>query len=189
MTAATEDIGDVDELVVGGATHLVQIVLVLVDKMVERLVACRTEVVPWATLVVVIWQLVTVVYTISLTTLATVEFAVIGLLMPKRECVLADIAMVDDVCVTTIVVAGWVDVTMTFDVMGVLRAGQLRTLEAQAVMITWLVLKTVFSGMRVVAASMLEDVMLDEVAEPLVLCMELATKLEMAVLLTALMLL
>ena len=166
-----------------------QIVLVLVDKMVERLVACRTEVVPWATLVVVIGQLVTVVYTTSLTTLATVEFAMTGLLMPEREYVLADAAMANDVGVTTIVVAGWVDVTMTFDVMGVLRAGQLRTLEAQAVIITWLVLKTVFSGMTVVAASMLEDVMLDEAAEPLVLCMELAMELEIAVLFTALMLL
>ena len=61
VTAATVDIGDAVELVTGGATHLVQIVLVLVDKTVERLVACMTEVAPLLTLVVVIGQLVTVV--------------------------------------------------------------------------------------------------------------------------------
>ena len=61
MTAATVDIGDAVELVIEGATHLVQMRLALVDKMVERLVAVMTEVVPLATLVVVIGQLVTVV--------------------------------------------------------------------------------------------------------------------------------
>lgn len=61
MTAATVDIGDAAELVTGGETHLVQMVLVLVEKMVERLVAFMTEVVPLATLVVVTGQLVTVV--------------------------------------------------------------------------------------------------------------------------------
>ena len=61
MTAATVEIGDAVELVTGGATHLVQIVLVLVESMVERLVACMTEVEPLATLVVVNGQLVTVV--------------------------------------------------------------------------------------------------------------------------------
>lgn len=58
---ATVEIGDAVELVTGGATHLVQMVLVLVDTMVERLVAFITEVVPLATLVVVTGQLVTVV--------------------------------------------------------------------------------------------------------------------------------
>ena len=61
MTAETVDIGDTVELVIGGATHLVQMVLTLVEKMVERLVAFMTDVVPLATLVVVIGQLVTVV--------------------------------------------------------------------------------------------------------------------------------
>lgn len=75
VNAATVDVGDADmgaavelviagdavELVMGGATHLVQMVLVLVDKMVERLVAFMTEVVPLAILVVVSGQLVTVV--------------------------------------------------------------------------------------------------------------------------------
>lgn len=87
---------------------------------------------------------------------------------------------------TTIVVAGLVDVTITFDVMGVLRAGQLRTVEAQAVMITSLVLKIVISGMTVILSFMLEEIMLDEV---LVLCMELALELELTVLLMDLMLL
>ena len=73
--------------------------------------------------------------------------------------------MADDEGVTTIVVAGLVDVTMTFDVIGVLRAGQLRTLEAQAVMITSLVLKTVVSGMTVVLGFMLEEIMLEEAME------------------------
>ena len=109
--------------------------------------------------------------------------------MLELEFVLADIAMADEVGVTTIVVAGWVDVTMTFDVTGVLRAGQSRTLGAQAVMITSLVLKTVFSGMTVVVVFMLEEIMLDEAMEPLVLCMVLDIELELAVLLIALMLL
>ena len=109
--------------------------------------------------------------------------------MPELARVLADIAMADDVGVTTMVVAGWVDVTMTFDVTGVLRAGQSRTLDAQAVIITSLVLKTVFSGMIVVVVFMLEEIMLDEAMEPLVLCMELDIELELAVLLIALMLL
>ena len=75
--AATVDIGDAVELVIAGATafellvigdvvvcgatHSVQTVLVLVDKMVERLVVFTTEVVPLATLVLVTGQLVTVV--------------------------------------------------------------------------------------------------------------------------------
>ena len=63
MGAAVELVmaGDAVELVFGGATHLVQRVLVLVDKMVERLVAFMTDVVQLATLVVVSGQLVTVV--------------------------------------------------------------------------------------------------------------------------------
>lgn len=122
-------------------------------------------------------------------TLATVDFAVTELLVPELARVLADIAMADDVGVTTMVVAGWVDVTMTFDVTGVLRAGQSRTLDAQAVIIASLVLKTVFSGMTVVVVFMLEEIMLDEAMEPLVLCMELDIELELAVLLIALMLL
>ena len=76
VNAATVDIGDAAELVIAGAavelliigdavvcgaTHLVQTVLVLVDKMVERLVVFTTEVVPLATLVLVTGQLVTVV--------------------------------------------------------------------------------------------------------------------------------
>ena len=98
--------------------------------------------------------------------------------MMELDCVLADTAMTDDEGVTTIVVAGLVDVTRTFDVMGVLRAGQLRTLEAHAVMTTSLVLKTVISGMTVVAGFMLEDTMVDE-----------AMELALMVLLMALMLL
>ncbi len=94
--------------------------------------------------------------------------------------------MADDEGVTTIVVAGLVDVIMTFDVIGVLRAGQSRTLEAQAVMITSLVLKTVVSGMTVVLGFMLEEIMLEEAMELLVLCMEL--ELGLTVLLIALML-
>lgn len=100
----------------------------------------------------------------------------------------ADTAMTDDEGVTTIVVAGFVDVTMTFDVIGVLRAGQLRTLEAQAVMTTSLVLKTVISGMTDVVGFMLEEIRLEEAMELLVLCMELALELEMRVLLIPLML-
>lgn len=100
----------------------------------------------------------------------------------------ADTAMTDDKGVTTIVVAGFVDVTMTFDVIGVLRAGQLRTLEAQAVMTTSLVLKTVISGMTDVVGFMLEEIRLEEAMELLVLCMELALELEMRVLLIPLML-
>ena len=61
VTAATVDTGDAVELVIGGATHLVQMVLTLVEKTVERLVALMTEVVPLATFVVVTGQLVTVV--------------------------------------------------------------------------------------------------------------------------------
>ena len=61
VTAATVDTGDAVELVIGGATHLVQMVLTLVEKTVERLVAFMTEVVPLATFVVVTGQLVTVV--------------------------------------------------------------------------------------------------------------------------------
>ena len=95
--------------------------------------------------------------------------------------------MADDAGVTIIVVAGLVDVTMTFDVMGVLRAGQLRTLEAQAVMITSLVLKTVVSGMTVVLGFRLEEIVLEEATE---LCIELERELELelTVLLMALML-
>ena len=182
MKAAIVDFGDAAmgaavELVIGGATHLVQMVLVLVDKMVERLVAFMTEVVPLATLVVVTGQLVTVVYTTSLTTLATVDFAV------------TDAAMTEDDGVATIVVAGLVDVTMTFDVMGVLRAGQLRTLEAQAVMITSLVLKIVVSGITVVVGFMLEEIMLLVLCEDPALELELELELELTVLLMALMLL
>ena len=69
--------------------------------------------------------------------------------------------------------------------MGVLRAGQLETLEAQVVMITSLVLKKVFSGMTVVVGVTLEEIMLEEL---LVLRVELAIELELAVLLIALML-
>ena len=61
MTAATVDTGDGAELVTAGATHLVQIVLVLVDRMVVRFVAYMIEVAPLVILVVVIGQLVTVV--------------------------------------------------------------------------------------------------------------------------------
>lgn len=53
--------GDTVEFVICGATHLVQRVLVLVERMVERLVTFMTEVVPLATLVVATGQLVTVV--------------------------------------------------------------------------------------------------------------------------------
>ena len=95
--------------------------------------------------------------------------------------VLADTAIAaDDEGVTTKVVAGLVDVKTTFDVMGELRAGQLRTLEAQAVMIASLVLKTVISGMTVVVGFMLEEIILDEATE---------LELELTVLLMALMLL
>ena len=94
---------------------------------------------------------------------------------------LADTAIAaDDEGVTTKVVAGLVDVKTTFDVMGELRAGQLRTLEAQAVMIASLVLKTVISGMTVVVGFMLEEIILDEATE---------LELELTVLLMALMLL
>ena len=99
-------------------------------------------------------------------------------------CVLADTAMTDDEGVATIVVAGLVDVTMTLDVTGVLRAGQLRTLEAQVVMMISLVLKTVASGITVVVGFTLEEVMPDEALELLVLIMEL----ELTVLFMALML-
>ena len=61
VTAATVDNGDAVELVTCGATHLVQTVVRLVDRIVEMLVACMTEVVPLAIFVVVIGQLVTVV--------------------------------------------------------------------------------------------------------------------------------
>lgn len=50
-----------EELVTWGATHLVQIVLVLVLKTVETLVVFITAVVPFATLVLVTGQLVKVV--------------------------------------------------------------------------------------------------------------------------------
>ena len=96
----------------------------------------------------------------------------------------AETAIADDEGVTTIVVAGLVDVTTISDVTGVLRAGQLRTLEAQAVMIAVLVLKTVISGMTVVVGCML-----DEATELALLCRELALELELAVLLMALILL
>lgn len=98
------------------------------------------------------------------------------------ECVVAD-----NVGATTLVVAGCVDVTMTFEVMGVLRAGQLETLEAQVVITTSLVLKTVFSGMTVVVGFTLEGSMLVEL---LLLCteLELSMELELTVLLMALML-
>lgn len=122
-----------------------------------------------------------------------VDCAVTELLKLELECVLADTAMADAEGVTTIVVAGLVDVTMTFDVMGVLRAGQSRTLEAQAVMMTSLVLKTVISGMTVVLGFMLEEIMLDETMELLELDIELditlALELVPAVLLIPLMLL
>ena len=98
------------------------------------------------------------------------------LLIPEVEC-----AVANDAGATTLVVAGCVDVTMTFEVMGVLRAGQLETLEAQVVITTSLVLKTVFSGMTVVVGFAEEETML---VEPLVLC----TELELTVLLMALML-
>ena len=52
---------DEEELVVAGATHLVQIVLVLVLKTVEMFVVFITAVVPFATLVDVTGQLVRVV--------------------------------------------------------------------------------------------------------------------------------
>lgn len=97
---------------------------------------------------------------------------------------LADTAMADGEGATTIVVAFLVDVTITFDVTGALRAGQSRTLEGQAVMMTSLVLITVVPGMTVVLSFMLEEIMLDEAMELLVLLMELG----LAVLLMALML-
>ena len=104
------------------------------------------------------------------------------LLIPEVER-----AETDDAGATTIVVAGCVDVKMTFEVMGVLRAGQLEILEAQVVITTSLVLKTVFSGMTVVVGFTLEETML---VEPLVLCteLELCIELELRVLLIALML-
>ena len=52
---------DDEELVICGATHLVQIVLVLVLKIVERVVVFITAVVPFAILVLVTGQLVRVV--------------------------------------------------------------------------------------------------------------------------------
>ena len=52
---------DAEELIVGGATHFVQIVLVLVLKTVETLVVFITAVVPFAILVDVTGQLVRVV--------------------------------------------------------------------------------------------------------------------------------
>ena len=52
---------DEDELVICGGTHLVQIVLVLVLRIVERLVVFITAVVPFAILVLVTGQLVRVV--------------------------------------------------------------------------------------------------------------------------------
>ena len=52
---------DEDKLVVCGATHLVQIVLVLVLKIVETLVVWIMAVVPFAILVLVTGQLVRVV--------------------------------------------------------------------------------------------------------------------------------
>ena len=159
-------------------------VLVLVDSTVEMLVACKTEVDPLATLVVVIGQLVTVVYTTSLTTLATVDFAVTELLAVELEVEMGDTATADDVGVISIVVADLVDVRTTFDVMGVLRAGQSTTLEAQAVMTISLVLKTVVAGITVEV-----DLILDETVEMVVLWVELTVELELAVLLMALMLL
>ena len=50
-----------EELVICGATHLVQMVLVLVLKMVDMLVVSSMEVTPPETLVLVTGQLVTVV--------------------------------------------------------------------------------------------------------------------------------
>ena len=96
----------------------------------------------------------------------------------------AETAIADDEGVTTIVVAGLVDVTTISDVTGVLRAGQLRTVEAQAVMIAVLVLKIVISGMTVVLGCMLEVA-----TELALLCIELTLELELAVLLMALILL
>lgn len=52
---------DEEELVVCGATHLVQIVLVLVLRIVETLVVFMTAVVPFAIFVLVTGQLVKVV--------------------------------------------------------------------------------------------------------------------------------
>ena len=52
---------DEEELVTCGATHLVQMVLVLVLKIVETLVAFTTAVVPFVILVLVTGQLVRVV--------------------------------------------------------------------------------------------------------------------------------
>ena len=52
---------DEEELVVCGGTHLVQIVLVLVLRIVERVVVFITAVVPFAILVLVTGQLVRVV--------------------------------------------------------------------------------------------------------------------------------
>ena len=75
VNAATVDIGDADmgaavelviagdtvELVICGATQLVQMVLVLVLKMVDTFVVASIEVTPFETLVLVTGQLVTVV--------------------------------------------------------------------------------------------------------------------------------
>lgn len=52
---------DEEELVVCGATHLVQMVLVLVLRVVETLYVITTPVVPFAILVLVTGQLVKVV--------------------------------------------------------------------------------------------------------------------------------
>ena len=111
------------------------------------------------------------------------------LLRLEPDFVPAETAIADDEGVTTIVVAGLVDVTTISDVIGVLRAGQLRTLAAQAVMISVLVLKTVISGMTVVVGCMLDDIRLDEATELALLRIELALELELAVLLMALILL
>lgn len=75
VKAATVDIGDAEmgaavelviaedtgELVICGATHLVQMVLVLVLKMVDRLVVFSMDVTPLETFVLVTGQLVIVV--------------------------------------------------------------------------------------------------------------------------------
>ena len=61
VNAATVDIGDTAELVICGATHLVQMVLVLVLKIVDTLVVSSMEVTPLETMVLVIGQLVIVV--------------------------------------------------------------------------------------------------------------------------------
>ena len=66
VTAATVDIGAADlraavELLLTGATQLVQMVLVLVLKMVDTLVVLNMDVTPLETLVLVTGQLVMVV--------------------------------------------------------------------------------------------------------------------------------